>query len=411
MRFHAPASVAALLLALAACARPVARSTVAGDLGPCVRGDSVPLAGRVVGPDGQPAEWALVAIGDTVETHTDGYGCFETDARPPGAGVRVRVHARHLLPADTTVTARPGAPLRIRLSMRAGPPPHFRLEGAWRLRLTLTKPADGTPAPAVRVTEGMVVFSRAIPDHLAEEHPAVAAHEEVGRFDVDLSPFFGGPYARDVSTTVFGGANRDFLREARGEVYARDSVDVIMIPGMSHGGLSLRGGAEGDVVRGRWVQNAYCCGATGTFEMRRVPASPASDTLVAQAIRYDAEARAEIARAEAARAARIGHLRLRVIDTGTGRPAEVRFTAVHVGTDDLSMSYRSGADGWGEWREIEPGTYDLHPDVFPCRGRERWSADTALTQASAVARVTVRSGARTEQEMRLDLCALPAYVL
>ncbi|HEU4880766.1 MAG TPA: hypothetical protein VFT45_00935, partial [Longimicrobium sp.] len=53
------------------------------------------------------------------------------------------------------------------------------------------------------------------------------------------------------------------------EVFSGDSVEITLIPRISHGGVSMEGRVRDGVVAGKWVQRAYAGGAVGTFEMRR----------------------------------------------------------------------------------------------------------------------------------------------
>ncbi|HEX6042428.1 hypothetical protein [Longimicrobium sp.] len=269
----------------------------------------------------------------------------------------------------------------------------------------------GNLRPRKREVEGRMVFSARLPPRpwLREPDPAT----EEGRFDVDLSVFFSGPFASDVSTTVYGGQPADFLRQAVGEVFADDSVTMVMIPGMSHGGLSLEGTLRGDTVSGMWVQNAYCCGARGRFVMHRVPASAAGDSLVTRGVHAAARLREAEKKERQARAAREGHLRLRVWDEGTGRYVQVAFAAE--GHDDnpgggtTSLAYESGVDGWGRTHAFEPGRYDLLVYEFTCNGEERMGNWADPDETTPRWTVTIESGKQVDQDIRLDVCALPEY--
>jgi hypothetical protein len=214
---------------------------------------------------------------------------------------------------------------------------------------------------------------------------------------------------------VYGPTTGDFFQQAVGEVLADDSVMIVMIPGMRHGGLSLEGTLRGDTVRGAWVRNAYCCGARGRFVMHRVPASPAGDSLIARGRRAMDEAREEAEKEERARERRVGHLRLRVWDEGTGRYALVRFGAK--GHDDnpgggtTSIAYASDADGWGPAHAFEPGRYDLFVFEYPCKGEELMPDDEYVENQMPRITVTIESGKRVDQDIRLDLCSIKPYDL
>lgn len=97
------------------------------------------------------------------------------------------------------------------------------------IRLTLGAVPQGNLKPRAEQVEGTLVFSPRLPPAGWDEPDD--ERTEQGRFDVDLSTFFGGPYAEDVSTTVYGLTTGDFFPQAVGEVLADDSVMIVMIPG------------------------------------------------------------------------------------------------------------------------------------------------------------------------------------
>jgi len=97
-----------------------------------------------------------------------------------------------------------------------------------------------------------------------------------GLHQVDFTPFFGGPVARDVSTSVFGDGP-DLFHEVQASIPAGDSVDITFIPRMSHGSLWLHGRIRADTIRGMWWQAMFGRGARGRFVMTRTgPADTAS---------------------------------------------------------------------------------------------------------------------------------------
>jgi hypothetical protein len=281
-------------------------------------------------------------------------------------------------------------------------PPHA-MEGEWTVTLVMDSPTEGKTMPTTREIGGQFVFSPRLPVLDGEKPPASVA---VGRSQVDLAPFFGGPYARDVSTSMSGPVQADYFREMFARRTGGDTVEIIMIPRMSHGGLTLVGRLAGDSAAGYWVQNAFCCGARGRFTMRRVASTDVTDSLVAQAIRANARAEKEAEEARKARARRVGHLRLRVLDEASGRYVEVSFMAEgHQDNADggtTSLSYASAGGGWGRERALEPGRYDLALYEYPCRGETEMPTDEYV---SRMPRVTVRieSGRRVDRDIRLNL--------
>ena len=146
--------------------------------------------------------------------------------------------------------------------------PCCQLLGSWTIRLVLEKPAGTLPRRKNRraftpiETGGGLEFGPQYANDARFTDVDSLVKTVYGRHQVDLAPFFGGPYARDVSTTIFGGGG-DLLREISGTIPDGDAVWITFIPRMSHGGLSLEGRIVNDTIRGVWQQNAYCCGATG----------------------------------------------------------------------------------------------------------------------------------------------------
>jgi hypothetical protein len=401
-----------LLIACLAIAAPAAAQSSAERMRAC---DPVepgyPLVGTVRDAEtGEPLRFAAIDVQGEDPDWTGEDGCFAVPSMEGSGPRRVQVALRRYLPLDTVVQIT-GRGDTLHLAMRPAPPGCCRLEGEWTLRLTLdTIPEGNRLKPSARETEGRIVFSERLPSGYDEEHedPRV----EYGRFDVDLAPFFGGPFARDVSTTTMGAPSEDFFTRIRGEVFAHDSVALVLIPGMSHGGLSLEGTVRGDTARGDWIQNAYCCGARGRFVMHRVPRSPAGDSLVARGVRRMAAEREAAEQAKAARAGRVGRLRLRVWDTGAGRYTEVRFAAEghedNPGGGTTSLAYESGADGWGRVHELEPGRYDLLIYQFTCNGEERMGQWVDVTERTPRFPVTIVSGQQVDKDIRLDVCAVEA---
>jgi hypothetical protein len=399
-----------LLIACLAATLPAAAQSSAERMRACDAGEpGFPLVGTVRDAEtGEPLPWAAIDVQGEDPDLTDEDGCFAVPSMEGSGPRRVRVAQRRYLPMDTVVEVS-GRGDTLHLALRPAPPGCCRLEGEWTLRLTLdTIPQGNRLKPRARETEGRIVFSERLPSGFAEENedPRV----ENGRFDVDLAPFFGGPYARDVSTTIMGALSEDFFTRAAGEVFTQDSVALVLIPGMSHGGLSLEGTVSGDTVRGRWVQNAYCCGARGGFVMHRVAPSSAGDSLIARGVRHMAEEREAAEKEKAARAGRVGRLRLRVWDTGAGRYVEVHFAAK--GHEDnprggtTSLSYESGADGWGRVHELEPGRYDLLIYEFTCDGELRMGQWVDVTERTPRFSVTIEPGRQVDKDIRLDVCAI-----
>jgi hypothetical protein len=177
--------------------------------------------------------------------------------------------------ASLTASGVPGQVVARDLRLERVPSPCCDLRGQWSITLQLDSPGARQPKPTARSVTGAVSLG---PRYLASE-PNDDLDSLVrivrGLHQVDFTPFFGGPVARDVSTSVFG-EGPDLLHEVEASVPAGDSVGVTFIPRMTHGSLSLVGRIRGDTIRGRWWQNMHCCGAEGRFVMTR--SGPADTT-------------------------------------------------------------------------------------------------------------------------------------
>lgn len=205
---------------------------------------------------------------------SDSTGAYEVESAVSGRR-KVRVERRGFEPLSRPLDVEPGDTLRLNLALSRAPAPCCRLDGTWRVRFVLEKRGAMGPEPTDSVVEGTITFADSIPDPRGPRRaPDPYVHTIAGLSELDFSPFFGGRIAQDVSTTINGPMNATFDREAVGQIHDGASVEVDLIPRMSHGGVSMWGTTEGEVIRGQWVQRAYCCGATGVFEMRRVRPGP-----------------------------------------------------------------------------------------------------------------------------------------
>jgi hypothetical protein len=154
------------------------------------------------------------------------------------------------------------------LRLERVPRPCCDLRGQWSITLQLDSPGARQPKPKARSVTGAVNLGlRYLPSEPDDDLDSLV-HIVRGLHQVDFTPFFGGPVAQDVSTSVFGDGP-DLLHEVEGSVPLGDSVAITFIPRMTHGSLSLYGRIRADTIRGHWWQNMYCCGAEGSFVMTR----------------------------------------------------------------------------------------------------------------------------------------------
>jgi hypothetical protein len=136
----------------------------------------------------------------------------------------------------------------------------------WRVTFQLDSANRFISPPTGREVTGLIVLT----DSAASDQAIVEARRgRVGRYRIDFTPFFGAPFAKDVSTSVVGPtSNEDFLTRVHWWISGRQLV-VVLTPQMSHGPVAFFGRLYGDSIAGTWYQRAYCCGAYGRFVMRR----------------------------------------------------------------------------------------------------------------------------------------------
>jgi photosystem II stability/assembly factor-like uncharacterized protein len=209
--------------------------------------------------------WSMLTI---ARTDSLGYVCLRDRDE---AVDTLRLGRRGYHDEAVVVSGRAGSVVLREIEFRRVDRPCCDLRGEWSLQLVLDSPSRMHPKPAARTTTGPLRLGPHVFAPEEEDGLDSLVRPVRGLHDVDLAPFFGGPYGRDVSTSVIGGGggSATLFREVMATVDQGDSVSISIIPRMSHGGLSLWGVIAGDSVTGEWLQNAYCCGATGRFVMRR----------------------------------------------------------------------------------------------------------------------------------------------
>lgn len=234
--------------------------------------DNPPLRGRITDAgSGEPLfpVFVLIDLAPVGMTDCDGeYAVLPFADGPHTITVNHRGYVSH----TATVTFSKGITQRLDFALVAAPLPCCDLRGRWAIDLQLDSAAALGDPPSARAAKGSLVFADSL--RLEWDRPSIPDsrfNSVNGRADIDLTPFFGGPLGPDISRSMFGPTDGDFLREATGTVFSSDSVAIDLIPRISHGGLSLQGRLRGDSVTGKWYQRAYCCGAFGRFTMRRLP--------------------------------------------------------------------------------------------------------------------------------------------
>jgi hypothetical protein len=418
-----PASSLGLILVAAALLRaPAAAQTPEERMRACEPADpGSPLAGVVTdAATGEPLGEAVVAVDEYTFGLSDAGGCYaavlQTEFRSGRRRVSVRTH--RYVAIDTVLDLSPQRTDTVHFALRPAAPACCRLQGEWSLRLTLNRESRELLESKRTAMEGRIVFSDRLPVPW-EGSLDDSLHVEAGRFDLDLLAFFGQEEGEDVELPPAAAHSgvllaEDFLTHAAGEVLAGDSVMMRLVPASADGGIGLEGHIRGDsVVQGRWLQHGPCCGVGGGFVMRRVAGSAAGDSLVARGVRAMDEAREAARRAEAERRQRGGTLRLRVVDTRTGRYARVEIYAQQgedheVGVDSI-VSTRADGDGWSDSAEFLSGPYALFVSRYECEGETRIPNTELEENDTPIGRVVVQAGRAAELEMRVDLCAIKAY--
>jgi hypothetical protein len=314
--------------------------------------------------------------------------------------------------STTSLTVRQVATARF--TLRRKPAPCCRLDGAWRVRFELDRPAGMYQTPAARVIDGTIVFSTRLPNPTPgrNELPDTIVRFEFGHAPVDFTPFFGGPVAPDVSRSIFGGPGGGAMlfREVVGFVPTGDSVNFTIIPRMSHGSLSFEGRITHDTVRGTWMQSAFAAGAEGRFTMWRVAPTAETDSLVSHVVSEYARLRREAEREETERRVRQGQVRLRVYDEAVKRYVNAEYAFTRDETQPggyLGSGERSSDSGWGRYLDLEPGDYQVRLFEYPC-GKTVYFANESYVRQHMPVRVTIRSGDRKDLDLVIDRRAIAA---
>lgn len=198
------------------------------------------------------------------ETDSSGWLCIR--ALPAGRE-KLRLERRGYRPLSFALSGDAGETVAREVAFHRVTRPCCDLRGRWRITFDLESPGAGQKPTARSVSGDLELGPSIVPLQEGDDLDSLV-HVVRGLHHLDFRPFFGGPVARDVSTSVFGGGP-DLLREVEASVPEGERVEITFIPRMSHGSISLRGRIRADTVRGEWIQNAYCCGARGRFVMSR----------------------------------------------------------------------------------------------------------------------------------------------
>ncbi|SHH63762.1 carboxypeptidase regulatory-like domain-containing protein [Massilia sp. CF038] len=230
------------------------------------------LKGRIIDQaTGRPLYGASVVTG-YLGASSDKDGMFSIDTLDPGIST-VAASRADMISATQSVEIMVGKTANVTFTLGKAPPPCCRLEGKWRITLTIDR---GTPTIAnTKNVSGTVRFrSASWALFFGRKDPDAFVNEEFGDYDVDLRPFFGEAFAGSSSSSRMpsrGWGWIDMMTEASGSVRSGDEVEINFIPQLSHGGLALDGkiGKDG-VIRGRWLKLAFAPTHGGAFVMSKI---------------------------------------------------------------------------------------------------------------------------------------------
>lgn len=313
------------------------------------------------------------------------------------AGVtEVRAYSRGYVAFTDTIVMTPPDTIAVSLTLVEAPGPCCELTGRWEATFHLDS-AGYSQTPQSRQVVGIVAISPRVGEYLgtAGVYEDGRLRSEQGLTTIDFSPFWGARIAPDVSTTVFGHRGGTFGREAVTQVFFSDSVAMIFIPRISHGGVSLAGRIDQDTITGKWYQRAYAGGAYGVFRMVRLshdpeplnlppkpPSPPPVDTLP-----------------EAAR----GDVRVRVWDEAQGKYLQTRHGhALEEPDGSIKSVYSLGTEeeGWGPSFWLPPGGYAILFSQYPC-GDKRYILKNKIRKE-----FEVKAGEDVEVTIRINTLKL-----
>jgi hypothetical protein len=268
------------------------------------------------------------------------------------------------------------------------PAPCCRLAGQWTVKLTLVHQQPDVK-PTAHIASGRMLFGPTIASPLPffVNPPDDTVQMESGRFDIDLTPFLGTQTPEQVSTTVTPNGEASFLRDVVGTVFPGDTIELTLIPNLSHGSIFVRGKIAGDSITGRWYEQAYGPAASGHLSMHRFsrvtpelheppppPPPPAQDRSA------------------------WGKVRVRVWEASSNR----YIVATHAlefpdSSENSAYHTHATAEGWGDTIELPPGGYTVLLMDFP-NGDPMWRVPRKSAR-----HFTVSTGQTADVTIRLNL--------
>lgn len=194
-----------------------------------------------------PLDGVQVSVGE-LGAMSDGTGSYGLAPLQPGS-LTVRAYRRGFAPESVSARLDAGASMVIDFPLMPASPPCCDLTGVWTAAVALDS-AGLNAAPASREAAGEIVF-----DALPAELQSLGVRQSEGNSRVDFSSLLGPQLGSEDN--------------ARGAVFAGDSVAITVVPRFADWGVELLGRISGDTVSGIWYQRASCCGAYGTFTLLR----------------------------------------------------------------------------------------------------------------------------------------------
>jgi hypothetical protein len=384
-------SVAALAL-LAAAPSLAAQTTGRGV--PCARydyDDTTPpcVIGRVIdAATKRPIVLAEVSEGheDTGFARTDSTGTFAMFAH--AGDISLSASRNDYAVARRQVGLHDYKTTVVDFRLHRLPAPCCRLVGQWHVKLTLVHQQPGVK-PTARVVSGRMLFDPKIasPLPLFVNPPDDSVRMESGRFDIDLTPFLGSQVREHVSTTGTRNSEASFLRDVVGTVFPGDTIELTLIPNLSHGSIVVTGTIAGDSITGAWYEQAYAAAASGHLSMHRFSRTTPELHEPPPPPPPRPQDRSTW-----------GKARVRVWEASRGRYIVATHALKFPDSSEVSAYHtHASAEGWGDTIELPPGGYTILLMDFP-NGDQMWRVP-----AKSARHFTISTGQTTDVTIRLNL--------
>ena len=377
-----PVAALALFSAQATCQGvPCARHDWDDTTPPCVIGHVIDAATK------RPIVLAEIREADEYGfARTDSTGAFAMFAH--AGNLSLSASRNDYAVASRQVELRDHKTTVVDFTLHRSPAPCCRLAGQWTMRLTLVHPQPGVK-PTAYIVSGTMLLGTTIGNPLPFfiNPPDDSVQMESGRFYIDLKPFLGTQVPEQVSTTVTPNGDDSFLREVVGTVFPGDTIELTLIPNLSHGSIVVRGKIAGDSITGWWYEQAYGPAASGRLSMHRTSRTPPELREPPAPPPPPPQDRSTW-----------GKVRVRVWEASSNR----YIVATHAlefpdSSENSAYHTHATADGWGDTIELPPGGYTVLVLDFP-NGDPMWRVPRKSAR-----HFTVSTGQTTDVTIRLNL--------